>query len=268
MSRSPPPQPKFSTTSPGPTGFKRNSTGISSCLRRRFRQTLFVKKEVKVETPARIAEVAAFHISAHPLTPELPEPDYSPRVPIAFDTEKGSRVTVDHPLAKAALYELADVPNRPIPVTDLIAAAARRIDTDPADVSEGSRNAVLAMLFQSFQVGMVHLAVDPPHFARHAGPKPRLWSLARHKLEAGSEAVPTLRHGIVRLETAITRQLLLACDGIRDHAAILEYISDWAASQPAAENRPIQTREELRTALAGELEAGLQKAADLALLVE
>ena len=237
------------------------------CLRR-FRQTLFVKNEVEVERPARTAEVATFHVFAPPLTPERPDPDYTPGVNVAFDTAKGSRVTLDHPLAKAVLYALAEAPNRPVPVADVIAAAARRVGTDPVDVSAEARNAVLAMLFQAFQVGLVHLAVDPPIFPRRAGPKPRLWPLARHKLEAGSKTVPTLRHNMVDLETPVTRQLVLACDGTRDRDAILDRVTDWAASQPPVDGQPARTRDEIRAGFAADLEGGLQKAADLGLLVE
>jgi SAM-dependent methyltransferase len=231
---------------------------------RRFRQTLFVRQGVEVVTPARVSAVAELHVSANPMTPESPDPDLSPGVAVRFETEKGSRVTVDHPLPKAALLELSRAPHRPKPVAAVIETAAGRLGQSA--VPEAGRNAVLSMLLQSYQVGLVRLTLDPPAFATRPGPTPELWPLARYELETGGATVTTLRHVTAHIDTPLTRELVLACDGRRDHTAILDRVADWATTLPPGDG-PVRTREELRSALAVQLEAGLQKAADLALFV-
>jgi SAM-dependent methyltransferase len=236
------------------------------CLRR-FRQSLLVRSDVAVNRDARIASVSNFSVSANPMTPAIPDPDLSAGVRLQFDTVKGSRVTVDHPLAKAALLELSARPLCPMSMPAVLTAATARLGAPPA-VDATDADFVYAMFFQAFQVGMVHFTVDPPTFAIVPGPMPRLSPLTRYQLDTGRDFVTTLRHSVVRIETQLTRQLLLACNGTRDRDGILDVVTGWAVTQPPGEGQTAPTREQLRASLAAELEPGLDKAADLALFVE
>jgi SAM-dependent methyltransferase len=235
---------------------------------RRFRQTLLVKADVKVEVPARVPVVADLWVTSLPVTPSDPSPDLRPGVRVQFDTAKGSRVTADHPLSKSALLILSDHPRRPVAVAHVLAAAAARLGLPPAAVTEADAQPVFALLYQAFQVGMVHLAVDPPTFAVRPGETPTLSPLTRYELEADQAIVTTLRHGVVRIDTPLTRQLLLACDGKSDRSAILDRLVDWATTTTPPEGHSTPTREEARATIAGQLDAGLAQAADLALLVD
>ncbi len=236
------------------------------CLRR-FRQTLLVRSDVAVTVPARAAELAGFHVSANPMKPVTTLPDLSPGVQVRFESMKGSLVTLDHPLSKAALLELVGKSQISVAVPELLRAAAGRLGLDPDTVDEENKTAVLSMLFQCFSVGIVHLTVDPPAFAATPGPRPKLSRLARHQLDAGRREITLLSTTASSgSETPLTRQLVLACDGTRDRADILEHLLNWAVEQPPRAGQPVETREQLKTRLGGELEAGLQTAADLALL--
>jgi hypothetical protein len=155
----------------------------------------------------------------------------------------------------------------PVPVGVALAAATERLGLLPAAaIGEPDAQAVFAMLFQAFQAGMVQLAVDPPTFAARPGPKPVLSPLTRYELDTGEHIVTTLRHNVVRIETPLTKELLLACDGTRDWNAILDRLTDWAAALPTDPAGPVQTRDDLHKKLAGEIESGLSQLADLALL--
>lgn len=235
------------------------------CLRR-FRQSLLVRREVEIDEDARFMEVAGFFVTANPLTPE--STDLTPGVRVRFESKKGSLIELDHPLTKAVLLDLAALPNVPRPVEEVVASAARRLGRDPSAVPPHDRKNALYTLFQTFGVGLVQMAVDPPRFAVEPGPRPTLSPLVRHQIESGREHVTTLRHGTAHLGTELTRQLALACDGERDRAAILERVLEWARSRPPVPGQPAESADQLRTRLGGELEAGLRAAAALALLTE
>lgn len=233
---------------------------------RRFRQTILCRADAPIRRepdPATVFDFAAVGDAI----PDPDPPDLTLGVPAKFRTASGASMTSDHPVAKAALTELRAAFPAPRSFSELFVDAVRRVGS--ANEAE-DRQGLAKLLLGGYRVGLLELHLDPPRFARAAGARPKLSPLARVQLDAGAEALTSLRPSIVRMENPISRELLRLLDGTRDRAAVLIDLAERAAADrrftpPNESPRPATW---WRDQLAPQIEPGLAMAAKMALLVE
>ncbi len=190
-------------------------------LGRRFRRTLLCRQGAAVAREADVGQLATMCVSSQ-VAPSQPPPSLEAGVKAAFTCValgRSGEVTVDGPLAKAALLELSEAWPASLLFTDLAARAAARVDH--AAPSPGDSQPQLASLISTFyKAGIIDLTAGPDRFAATAGPRPEASLLARLQLATQNE-VANLRHSMIRVEDAISKSLLLLLDGTRDRPALL-----------------------------------------------
>jgi SAM-dependent methyltransferase/methyltransferase-like protein len=227
---------------------------------RRFRQTLLVRQEAPVTRdpdPARVPALA----TACGARPEG-EPDLAPGVGVTFrEPKKDGAMSVDLPLAKAALLHLGECYPQAVAFPELVAAARARLGREVGGADE---EALAEVLLAAFAAGMAELRTEPPRFAGEAGERPEASAVARWQLRAGGEAVTSLRHERVKVDHPLTRQLVLLMDGTRDRAALADELTAWVvAHQPPGQEAP---PEKVRELLAEQIGPRLAQVAALALI--
>lgn len=228
---------------------------------RRFRQSLLVRQDAPLSIepdPRRVRALAVACIAK----PEG-EPNLSPDVALTFrDTNNAGTMSVESPLAKAALLSLSECFPSAVPFSELLVAARQRLGTE---VSKSDEEMLQEILLAAFAVGMVELRIERPRIAREAGDKPEASAIARRQLRGGSVSVTSLRHTRVKIEQPLVRQLLVLADGTRDREAFLAELTEWALAHPPA-GQPAPKREEVRELLTKQIESMLAHVAGLALI--
>ena len=193
---------------------------------RAFRQTLLCHEGRTVQRrldPNGLAELAL----NSPLRPVSEAPNLDSDASERFQTPEQKAVETSHPLAKAALTELA----RAFPEALSFAEIDRRANARLADEGLGSwgQNGDLAsLLLEICRTGMAELWGEPPPVASRPGERPRTSKLARAQLQVGRSTVSTLLHTNVTLEESIGRALLELLDGTRDREALLSALRELA----------------------------------------
>jgi SAM-dependent methyltransferase len=200
-----------------------------------FRQTLLCRAEVAVQPqPSHTALEKLFVTTrAHPTSKpvKVDSPDE-----VEFRTAEGVSMKTGHGSVKRILAALDVAWPHSIPYRDL-----------PVEGISGTECADFILgLYGSW---LVELSAGPPSFVRTPGPRPSTTRLARLQLEQ-RDLVTSQRHMEVRMDGETTKALIRLLDGSRDRAALLRELKTID---------PQMTMESL--------EAGLQKLADLALLI-
>ena len=229
---------------------------------RRFRQTLLVRKDRVVDrhpSPERIRGLSI----ASKVDAVSTEPDLANGARETFRTEKAGDLTLDLPLAKAALLHLRECYPLPVPFDALVVAARARPGM-PAD--GGTESDLAETLLACFARGVVELHAGPAHFARRCGPLPACSPLARWQLQQGRTLVTTLRHTEVRIDDELSRVLLLLMDGSHDRAALLTGLVNHVKAHPAPDQSVLSTGE-LRKRLNSQVSRILDAAAEMGLLM-
>lgn len=228
---------------------------------RRFRQTLLCHAAAGLGRSIDGNALAALSVTGD-LNAQAPEADAPPTDVVRFVSAAGAAITTDHPFVKTALARIAaEFPN-PVSVAGLLAGGGTDVEC-----SEEDRAALIEALSRGYRHGLVTLLCDPPEYASEAGARPRLSPLARLQLEASSPVVFSLRPGMINMESAVTRELLLLLDGSRDRAALLEELPVRMAALEPPPGEPARDASWWRDMLAPQLEQGLEQAARMALLV-
>lgn len=229
---------------------------------RRFRQSLLVRKEVAIQRKPSAERIRGLSISSRAKA-VTSRPNLAKGVKESFREQSGGAITIDLPLAKAALLHLGEVYPLPVRFDELMAAARSRPGM-PADAGDDA--AVGEILLACFTIGLVELHAGPATFVRHAGPKPLASPLVRQQLRHGIDLVTTLRHTPVRIDNPLSCALISMLDGSRDRATLLTDLVKWARANPAPGLSP-PPEGELRERLGGQIDTGLESAAAMALLL-
>jgi methyltransferase-like protein/2-polyprenyl-3-methyl-5-hydroxy-6-metoxy-1,4-benzoquinol methylase len=238
---------------------------------RRFRQTLLCHRDVSLDRalkPERVWDFSAAS-SARPVSPapEITSPSVE-----EFRGPLGSSMSTGHPLAKAAICELATAWPRSLHFNDALARVRSRLHPgDPPNAAcvDGDPVALGTILLQAYTAGLVELHVYPPQFASEVSERPVASPLARLQLRTGTQ-VSCLRHTRINVEGALERQFLLLLDGSRDRATLVRDLAALVASGEVTLERdgaPVRDGHTASRILAEELEPALVKLARLTLLV-
>jgi SAM-dependent methyltransferase len=178
---------------------------------RMFRQAILVRDDAHATGRLRADALAGMHIRSSLRPPRNVR--LTGRAIDQFRAPGGGTLRIDHPLAKAALLELADAWPGSVAFEPLAGAAAARL-SEPRDEATLS-----AALLETYRRRAIELHAWQPPVAAEPDERPTASALARRQA-AGGEYVVTLRHETVRLEDSRSRRLLTLLDGTRDRRAL------------------------------------------------
>lgn len=232
---------------------------------RRFRQTLLVRNGLKVERTPILAQLRDMAVAAE-TRPTLTNTSLDPGVPVEVKLTSGAAITTDHPLAKAALAVLTHRWPHPLQFEALLCEAAGLLNRPDGVTTDAELQVLTEVLFAAFATGLLQFYVDPPRSAATAGDRPRLSPYARQQISAGGDVLTNLMHIPVKIDEPVIRQLLWLLDGMRDQEEVLSALAEWAVAE--SEQGQKLSVDEWRNHYAREIESGLAKAAQLALLVQ
>jgi methyltransferase-like protein/ubiquinone/menaquinone biosynthesis C-methylase UbiE len=230
---------------------------------RTFRRPLLCRAGLPVHAEPSPSPMPSFWITAN-ARPMSASPDVTSDAIETFETPFAGELSTGRPLLKTMLTQLAQVWPKPVGFQDLWTEISERL----APASAGTADEVAGLLLKCFQAGFVDLHSRLPVFAVAPGERPVASALAR--LEARDQTIVTnLKHHLVSVDV-LPRLLLQACDGTRDRGALLELVLAEAGSGELqlhdADGQRLTDPEKIREASAANLEPGLTKLANHALL--
>jgi hypothetical protein len=228
---------------------------------RYFRQTLLcraglaVTRELDLE---RFETFAWYGLLLPPAPPDLARAAAEP-----FHTPEGAVCVATHPLAKAALLELADVHPSAVDYPTLLARARARVRAagGPAEAGE----ALLPGLVRLYLRQSLGLRPQGEAVARGGGDRPRATALSRAQAAAGLGHVATVRHMAMGLD-AFTARLLELLDGRRTRAELVAQLAGDVEAGRLAHTAPRADRQAVIADLAANVERMLESFARHGLL--
>ena len=189
---------------------------------RRFRQSIVMRASDIARAGITPAAVTKLHLSAV--------------TGIVQERVAGAARSVEGPLVDF----LVEAFPRSLPATDVLAMLeGHGLSADDA----------LTTLLRGCFSGAVDLHTRPLPIVAVAGGRPRAFAVARWQAGRG-DAVTNLRHEPVRIEDAVARAVVAACDGTRDHATLAAVAGRHGSQAASALPQFLE-----RFALAGLLEA-------------
>ncbi|MCO5166335.1 MAG: class I SAM-dependent methyltransferase [Planctomycetes bacterium] len=203
-------------------------------INRSFRTSMLVRADRPLRAVAAPEDVTRFLVAARaerraPREDDPPAPPDTPPGP-EFMTLAGKVVRVHLPLVVAALEALDAAWPRALAWDELEAATARGVEGgdeggDPTTLRARLTEQVLELFADD------HLELRPrqPAVAERVTERPRGHPLARLHAEAGL-VVTNARHEPHELDR-LERELLRACDGARDHAALAAALVEAAQAE-------------------------------------
>jgi len=208
---------------------------------RRFRRSLLCHADVVVDRTPRPAVIEGLFV-ASAARPAVEAPDIaSPDAVVEFRGPRGSGISTDHRLAKAAMLHLGTMWPRSVALPELAREARAILDEGAGPVARASGEAasdvrvLCDILLSAYAAGVVELGTTAPGFTLEVSEHPTVSPIARLQAERGDEFVSSLRHGSLRIEDAVARQMLCLLDGTRDRAALLR---EMRAFQERHDGRP------------------------------
>jgi methyltransferase-like protein len=236
-------------------------------LCRSFRQTLLCRKGIPVHQGQRPERVAALRCATD-LRPEPPLADLQSASPVAFKNPAGSELVTDRPAVKTALARLGVAWPQSVTFDELMNSVRSELGNEITG-QENAHQQLSEALLQAHLAGYVELHAYQPPFVTSVSERPMASALARLQLQKGI-AISTLRHQSIRVEGALSRNLLLLLDGTRDRAALLCDLTGLIKSGTATFNvdgRPIDDLDPNLADLSDGLEKNLEDLARLGVLV-
>ena len=199
-----------------------------------FRCTLLCRADIALDRDPNPESLAQFQLtcSASPVDATL---DLTKAERAAFKTDAGDVIEVDHPLTKAALFELGRRWPGALSWDELRATIAGGQRALPHDDVEAMRNALFAAAFH----GHVVLHREAPIACATVSARPEASALARKQAER-VKLVTNLTHIGVLLEDERVRRLVTLADGTRDLDALVAALRAADADLPdGVPNQPI-----------------------------
>ncbi len=192
---------------------------------RQFRTSLVCRREVPLRRSLGPEAIIGLRIGL----PAVPGPplELAPEVKQEVETVDGHTIGSDEPVTKAALEILRELWPEEIAFVDLVdRAVARCRAVGLANVDdEATRVALASDLLECVATGAgLELRCEPPPLVAAVSERPRVprtttATARRHRF------VTNARHQKVELDQ-VSKFVILACDGQRDRAAILEFLVD------------------------------------------
>jgi hypothetical protein len=148
-------------------------------------------------------------------------------------------------------------------------AAQKDLGADNGSSSEGAKEELAHALLQAHLAGCVEIHAHRAPFVTEVSERPTASALARLQLRT-SISISTLRHEPLKIEDALSRQLVLLLDGTRDRAALLHDLDEAVKSggmMISGSGLPAGEIQDAPKQLRDGLDANLKNLARLAVLV-
>lgn len=238
---------------------------------RPFRRTLLCREGIRLDRSLHPQYLYALRFAAD-LRPSSPTADLRSATPEVFANPAGAELESNRPAVKLSLSRLGQVWPQSVAFDDLIHAAQTEISaaqTGETFSAEEAKQDVARALLRAHLAGCVEIHAYRAPFVTHLSERPTASALARAQLRKGSMAISTLRHEPVKIEDALSRQLILCLDGTRDRAALLKELEESVNSSATASNggSPENGFADTSNRLRDGLDANLNYLARLAVLV-
>jgi methyltransferase-like protein/SAM-dependent methyltransferase len=197
-------------------------------LNRTFRQTLLCRREVELNRRLRLEDVGKYYLSTF-AGPVSEKPNLTMVTVEEFASACGARLSLDHPLSKAAMVCLAEVSPHALSLEELAAAARARLQestdfprTSVPEDPERDLKVLCANLLKAFSYSrnLVDLKAYRPSFARVPGSHPVAAAYIRRQALDGPEVTNLCHERIIVDE--LERFLLPLLDGSRDLQALVD----------------------------------------------
>jgi methyltransferase-like protein/SAM-dependent methyltransferase len=205
---------------------------------RRFRQTLLCHADVALNRQLNPSAMRGFFASATPRFAMKPDETMQA-------VGKIDGLNLKQAVAGKGLEILAESWPRVWQFPELLAEAQSRAGATSAD----DEPAVCAMMLACFAAAAVELHLYRPRYVLRVSERPMASALARLQLRDDC-VVTNLRHDAVRLEDELSRRLLAALDGTRNHRDLLDHLAKGVDPSNPAQAQFI-TMENLERSLSG-----------------
>jgi methyltransferase-like protein len=238
---------------------------------RPFRRTLLCRSGIPLDRSLQPHRLYTLRFAAD-IRPASATPDLRSATPELFRGPAGAELETGRPLVKAALTRLGTIWPQSVAFNDLIEAARNDLSADnggrTSSAEEGKAELAQALL-QAHLAGCVEIHAHRAPFITTLSERPTASALARLQLRKGI-SVSTLRHQPLKIEDALSRQLVLFLDGTRDRAALLKDLGELVNSGAVSVGHEGMDATEIHDTsghLRNGLDANLNNLARLAVLV-
>jgi methyltransferase-like protein len=227
---------------------------------RMFRQTLLCHDGVEIDRSPRLERMRKCYVASS-ARPVSTRPDiHAPGVIEQFRLSSGPVISIDHPLAKAALSHLAELWPQSMALDRLISQARELVGHDRShdgSLMDQETSALCRVLLTIYEAELLELHTHQARMATVVSERPTVSPLARLQARGGT-VVTTLRHTTVEVRDDLGRHLLTLLDGTRDREMLHKELTLLAQSgrvtaQPAVnvslDDLELKLRELARLAL-------------------
>lgn len=237
---------------------------------RTFRRTLLCHKDVALDRTPSPRVLTAYHLSAL-ARPVSTGPDLDSDAVEKFTLDNGTTASTNVRLIKAALTALHAAWPRTLSFDTLWQAVQSRL---PSLAGQGPRTAdvgprlLAETMLRCYLSNLVAMHLYPPHFVLEPGTWPEASPLARLQAATGPR-LTNRRHRLVQLGE-LDCALLRLLDGSRNHAALLEALTDQVVAKQvtvAWDGEPLYERDKIRAFLDRGLDGCLRVLGRNALLI-
>ena len=233
---------------------------------RRFRTSVFCHDHHRPQRHLEPRQILDFHIGSLLVPPPAPI-DLSRDVTATVRTQGGLDVTGGNRYANAVLGVLAGLGMWVVPANEIIAAATQAVGGG-AESEERVRAAFVECGLRLVLSGALVLHSVAPEQTRGVSERPLVFAAAR-AISRRRDVVPNVFHASLPLDPA-SRTLLQACDGVRDHAALVDEMMMRLAGGELSMSRqgvPVTDVNAARRDLEVWVDGALKRFAELGLLV-
>ena len=232
---------------------------IDFFLGRVFRQTLFCRKNVKLERNLTPNQLDDFLI-ASAIHPQNDDPDLFTAKTERFVDNKNFGIEIDHPPTKFALKLLGENWGKAVPTAEMMETIQKTFtenDVIPEDW-EKELEITRAILFQIYRgTDLIELHTHQPKADQTVAEKPKINGLARWQIKE-TDHVTTLYGLNIKVEDEVSRHLLELLDGTNDRSELLVQIRNFIEN-----NDEIEGKNDLLENIDNWLDSSLQQLAKL-----
>lgn len=203
-----------------------------------FRQTLFCRKDIKLNREIGPSAIDRFLVSSS-LRPQRTKPKLAGQATEKLVGGNGVVIEIDQPLAKACLTYLGGIWGRAVAFPDLIASGRQMLERDgfAAEDWTSQTDIVRMVLMQVARASsVVELHLYQPAAFISVSEKPAVNRLARWQMKS-ADNILTLLGMDMKIEDRVSRRLLELLDGTRTRADIIREMTVFIETADGIEGR-------------------------------
>lgn len=191
---------------------------------RRFRESLWCRKELSVQRPVQLQLVKEQLVTAQARAEDRTNLVNGDAV--TFTNPKGSKLTLNHPFSKVSLQLLGESYPRHWSFAELSQQASLQLHKAGfAPPTSADREMLASTLLTGYSVGFLQLHCQAPTMALSPPEYPALSPFIADQLKQGRRVVSNLMHLPIRIDSEFVAAFLQLCDGTRSREQLIEACS-------------------------------------------